>query len=150
MKEGRELLVGFVMISAVFVAVVGSLWLQGSNFGRPTRSVQALLASVGQLTEGNAVTYRGVRIGSVDAIEVEPGGASVRLSLLLRESIGLPDDAAVVLGPESLFGRGRRRSSVGKTIRAIRSWRFQAPQSRPGTRPLDRCSRATRCLSCRA
>jgi len=104
LKEGRELLVGFVMISAVFVAVVGSLWLQGSNFGRPTRSVQALLASVGQLTEGNAVTYRGVRIGSVDAIEVEPGGASVRLSLLLRESIGLPDDAAVVLGPESLFG----------------------------------------------
>jgi len=103
-KEGRELLVGFVIIAAVTVAVVGTLWLQGSNFGRPTTTVQTLIASVGQLTEGNAVTYRGVRIGTVDVIEVEPGGASVRVSLLLRENLGLPDDAAVVLGPESLFG----------------------------------------------
>ena len=104
MREGRELLVGFVIIAAVTAAVVGTLWLQGSNFGRPTTTVQTLLASVGQLTQGNAVTYRGVRIGTVEAIEVEPGGASVRVSLLLQENVGLPDDAAVVLGPESLFG----------------------------------------------
>jgi len=104
MKEGRELLVGFVIVVAVLAAVVGTLWLQGSTFGRPTTTVQALIASVGQLTEGNAVTFRGVRIGTVDAIQVEPGGGSVRLSLLLRDDLELPGDAAVVLGPESLFG----------------------------------------------
>lgn len=104
MREGRELLVGFVIIAAVVVAVVGTLWLQGSSFGRPTNTVEALLASAGQLTEGNAVTYRGVRIGTVDAIVVEPDGQSVRISLLLQEDVGLPSDAAVVLGPESLFG----------------------------------------------
>ena len=104
MKEGREILVGFVIIVAVIVAVTGTLWLQGSNFGRPTTTVQAMLGSVGQLSEGNPVTYRGVPIGFVDLIEVEPGGASVRVSLLLERDIALPDDAGLVLGPESLFG----------------------------------------------
>lgn len=104
MNQGRELLVGFVIIAAVVVGVAGTLWMQGSSFGRPQTTVEALLGSVGQLTEGNAVTYRGVRIGTVDAIQVEPRGASVRLSLLLQQDVALPDDAAVVLGPESLFG----------------------------------------------
>jgi len=104
MNRGRELLVGFVIIAAISVAVVGTLWLQGTNFGIVTTRVEVLLESAGQLGEGNVVTYRGVRIGRVSNIAVEPGGTGVRVSLLLQESVALPDDAAVVLGPESLFG----------------------------------------------
>jgi phospholipid/cholesterol/gamma-HCH transport system substrate-binding protein len=35
---------------------------------------------------------------------VEPGGDAVRITMLLSEEVQLPEDAAVVLGPESLFG----------------------------------------------
>lgn len=104
MTGRKELLVGSVIIAALAVAVVGTLWLQGTNFGRPTTEVDVLLESVGQLSEGNVVTYRGVRIGQVSAISVEPDGRVVRVSLLLDRAVELPTDAAVVLGPESLFG----------------------------------------------
>lgn len=104
MTRGKELLVGAVIILATAVAVLGTLWLQGTNFGRPLIPVQVLLESVAQLQEGNVVTYRGVRIGRVDAIAVEPGGSGVRVTLLLEQEVSLPLDAGVILGPESLFG----------------------------------------------
>lgn len=104
MKGRKELLVGSVIIAALTVGVVGTLWLQGTNFGRPTIAVDVLLESVGQLSEGNVVTYRGVRIGQVSAITVEPDGRVVRVGLLLDRAVELPSDAGVVLGPESLFG----------------------------------------------
>lgn len=104
MSGRRELLVGFVIIAAVAVGVVGSLWLQGTNFGRPTIPVEVLLESVGQLSAGNVVQYRGVNIGQVSFVAVEPGGEGVRVTLLLDRAVELPEDAAVVLGPESLFG----------------------------------------------
>jgi len=104
MNRNREFLVGLVIIVAIAVGVGGTLWLQGTNFGRATQTVHALLESAGQLSEGNPVTYRGVRIGNVSGVSVEPGGERVRITLLLTEPMELPVDAAVVLGPESLFG----------------------------------------------
>lgn len=103
--EGRkELLVGTVIVVSIAVGVVGTLWLKGTNFGNPTTEVDVLLESVGQLSEGNPVTYRGVGVGQVASVSVEPGGQAVRVGLLIRRALELPDDAGVVLGPESLFG----------------------------------------------
>jgi phospholipid/cholesterol/gamma-HCH transport system substrate-binding protein len=104
MSARREILVGTVIIVAVIVAVFGTLWLQGTNWGRPSIEVQVLLTDVAQLGEGDAVKYRGVNIGQVDAIEVDEGGQAVRLTLLLDAGVVLPDDPVVVVAPESLFG----------------------------------------------
>ncbi len=104
MSRNKEFLVGAVIIAAVIVGVGGTLWLQGTNFGRPTETVEALLESAGQLSEGNPVTYRGVTIGSVSSVTVEPAATAVRVTMLLTVPIELPEDAGVVLGPESLFG----------------------------------------------
>lgn len=103
MTRGKELLVGVVIIVAVAVAVVGTLWLQGTTFG-PVVTLDVLTESAGQLGEGNAVTYRGVRIGQVTTIEVLPDGSGVRISLLLEQDVALPGDAVAILQPESLFG----------------------------------------------
>ena len=101
--RGREFLVGIVIITAVTIAVVGTLWLQGTTFG-PVRTGTVLTESVGQLAEGNAVTYRGVRIGQVSTIRVLDDGSGVEVTLILAEAVRLPRDAVVVFGPESLFG----------------------------------------------
>jgi phospholipid/cholesterol/gamma-HCH transport system substrate-binding protein len=103
-SRDKEFQVGAVIIAAVIVAVGGTLWMQGTSFGRATQTVHAVLESAGQLSEGNPVTYRGVRIGRVATITVEPDGEGVRVALLLTDPVTLPADAAVVLGPESLFG----------------------------------------------
>ena len=103
MTRGREFLVGLVIIVSVATAVIGTLWLQGRTFG-PVRTATVLTESVGQLAEGNAVTYRGVRIGQVETIQVLDDGSVVEVILLLRQAVRLPVDAVVVFGPESLFG----------------------------------------------
>ncbi len=95
---------GLVILTALALAVIGTLWLKGTNFGRPTQVVEVLLESVAQLSRGNPVTYRGVRIGHVALISVEPGGASVRVTLLLDAGVPLPADAGVVLGSRSMMG----------------------------------------------
>lgn len=103
MTRGKEAMVGVVIILAITVAVVGTLWLQGRTFG-PVITASVLTESAGQLNGGNTVKYRGVGIGQVADISVLPDGSGVRVTLVFESDVTLPGDAAVVLGPESLFG----------------------------------------------
>jgi phospholipid/cholesterol/gamma-HCH transport system substrate-binding protein len=104
--QGRELVVGSVVIAAIAVVAVGTLWLKGTNFGVERTAVDVLVADVGQLTQGNSVKLRGVKIGQVEKVEVEPGGQVVRIELALEGDFAIQDprDAGVIIAPESLFG----------------------------------------------
>lgn len=104
MTRRKEIMVGLVIVAGVMAAVLGTLWLQNASFGRGTREVEALFLEVGQLMEGNAVKLRGVTIGQVEGISVEPGGEAVRVLMRVREDIQLPDNRVVISAPESMFG----------------------------------------------
>jgi phospholipid/cholesterol/gamma-HCH transport system substrate-binding protein len=104
MTRGREITVGFVIIAGIAVAVLGTLWLQDATFGRGTQEVDALFRQVGQLLDGSAVKLRGVSIGRVEGIAVEPNGTAVRVTMSVREDVTLPGNRAVILAPESMFG----------------------------------------------
>lgn len=104
MSRSRELVVGFWIVFGVAIMVFGTLWLQGTNFGRPVTEVDVLVSNVGLLAEGNAVKFRGVTVGRVGEFSITPGGAAVRIQLLLDGEVGLADDAVVILSTESLFG----------------------------------------------
>ena len=104
MTRRKEILVGLVIVAGVVAAVLGTLWLQDASFGRGTKAVEALFLEVGQLMEGNAVKLRGVTIGRVQGISVEPGGEAVRVRMRIREDIVLPDNRGVISAPESMFG----------------------------------------------
>lgn len=103
MRRGKEFLVGLVIIVALVLGVGGTLWLQGRTFG-PITIVDVLTESVGQLGEGNAVQYRGVRIGNVQTIAVLPDGSGVRVALVIQSQVPLPSDPAVLFAPEALLG----------------------------------------------
>jgi phospholipid/cholesterol/gamma-HCH transport system substrate-binding protein len=96
--------VGIVIIAALVVGVGGSLWLKGSNFGQVSVALEVLITDVAQLAPGSVVKFRGVQVGRVGLIEVEPDGQAVRVGLNLTEDIPLPADAGVILAPESFFG----------------------------------------------
>jgi phospholipid/cholesterol/gamma-HCH transport system substrate-binding protein len=100
----REFLVGLVIIAALVVAVLGTLYLEGTNWGRPSVIVEVLSTDVSQLAEGNAVKFRGVQVGRVRTIQVEPGGEAVRVTLRLDADLPSEEVAGVLLAPESFFG----------------------------------------------
>jgi len=134
MSHRREILVGTVIIMAVLVSVFGTLWLKGSNWGRPTIEVQVLLADVAQLAEGNVVKYRGVSIGLVETITVEQSGQAVRLTLLLDQDVVLPADAVVVVAPESLFGSWQAEIVARERYPSFLFYDVPAGAAEPGVR----------------
>ncbi len=104
MNVKRDALVGVVLVGAAVLAVVGTLWLQGVMVRGDYREVEAVFSEVGLIRSGNAVKFRGVGIGRVRSISVDPDGERVRLELRIRTDVQLPEDAVVVLSPESMFG----------------------------------------------
>ena len=104
MTRRLEIMVGLVIVAGVVAAVFGTLWLQDASFGRGTQEVEALFQEVGQLMRGNSVKLRGVTIGQVQEIMVEPDGNAVRVRMRIRDGLVLPENRAVLLAPESMFG----------------------------------------------
>lgn len=104
MSIGRELLVGSVVLGGIAVAVAGSLWLSGSGLGSENIPLEVVVRDIGQLREGNPVKYRGVPMGRVRAFSVVEGGDAIRVRVYLDSDLSLPEDAAALIAPESLFG----------------------------------------------
>ncbi len=103
MTRRNEVMVGLVIVAGVLVTVLGTLWLQGRQWGQVTR-VEVVVLEAGQLLPGNPVKLRGVAIGRVQDVRVDDAGDAVRVLMELRGDVRLPADPGVILAPESLFG----------------------------------------------
>jgi ABC-type transporter Mla subunit MlaD len=68
MKGRNEFLVGLVLLLSVSAVVAGALWLSEADIGRREALHVARFRTVGGLTPGAPVTYRGVRVGRVEGI----------------------------------------------------------------------------------
>jgi phospholipid/cholesterol/gamma-HCH transport system substrate-binding protein len=105
MKLKNEVMVGVVVVVGIIIAVIGAFWLSGTPFGAEQRPLRAVFGEVGELRSGNPVKFRGVQVGRVDEIDVDPTGLGVRVTMQLDDpDFVLPPDPGVVLAPASLFG----------------------------------------------
>ena len=104
MTHGKEVVVGLIIIAAVLVTAIGTLWLKGTRWGETFTDVDVLVRDVGQLQQGNEVKFRGVPIGRVTEIDVTEDGDAVRVRMELEGEVDLASDAVVIIAPESLFG----------------------------------------------
>lgn len=104
MKKRTEFVVGVVILAAAVLVLGGTLWLQGGGFGGDWIELEARLHEVGQLQQGNAVKFRGVPIGRVGAIRLEPDGRGVRVMMNIEPDVPLPADPVVLAAPGSMFG----------------------------------------------
>jgi phospholipid/cholesterol/gamma-HCH transport system substrate-binding protein len=100
----NEVRVGVVLILGVLLIVFGTIWLQGWRLGREEQEVTAWFREVGQIQRGNPVKLRGVHIGRVEAITLNPAAHGVEVRLSVGSDVRLPDDPVVLLAPESVFG----------------------------------------------
>lgn len=103
MDRRRDALVGAVVLLGVVAGVGGATWLMG-GWGSEGQTVRAVAPSAGQMVAGASVKFRGVDVGRVDGVDIAPGGAAVVIEMTVRPELALPDGAAVLLAPESMFG----------------------------------------------
>lgn len=104
MTRRNEASVGLVVIAGILLVVFGTIWMRGLRLGHEEVTVMARFHEVGQLLTGSSVKFRGVPIGRVENIALEPGGAAVIVTMSVSGDVQLPDDRVVVVAPESLFG----------------------------------------------
>ncbi|MEX2527780.1 MAG: MlaD family protein [Gemmatimonadota bacterium] len=104
MKRLNETMVGVVLVLGVVVAVAGTLFLQGVDWRGNQVELEGLFYEVGLIQPGNPVRVRGVRIGRVAGVDVMPGGEAVRVRVQVDSQVALPQDAGMILAPESMFG----------------------------------------------
>jgi phospholipid/cholesterol/gamma-HCH transport system substrate-binding protein len=100
----NEVVVGAVVLLAIALLIVGTIWLKGTGFGREETEIRARFGQVGQLLKGNAVKLRGVPIGRVESIELDPAGTGVIITMAVDSRVRFPEDPVVILSPESMFG----------------------------------------------
>ena len=102
MKGRNEFLVGLVLLVTLLVVVGGALWLSESDIGQRESLHVARFRTVGGLTPGAPVTYRGVRVGRVEAIRL--ADQFVEADLKVYQGVELPAKPAVIAASQSLFG----------------------------------------------
>lgn len=102
MKGRNEFLVGLVLLLAIAAVVGGALWLSEANIGKRESVHVARFRTVGGLTPGAPVTYRGVRVGRVEGIRL--ADRFVEADLKIYQGVELPTRPAVIAASQSLFG----------------------------------------------
>jgi phospholipid/cholesterol/gamma-HCH transport system substrate-binding protein len=101
-KRRNEFLVGLVLLLSLGAVVGGALWLSEADIGRREAMHVARFRTVGGLTPGAPVTYRGVRVGRVEAIRL--ADQFVEADLRVFQGVDLPNKPAVIAASQSLFG----------------------------------------------
>lgn len=104
MSMRNEVRVGIVFILGIALIVGGIIWMRGWRVGRQEHEVSAWFREIGQLQTGNPVKLRGVAIGRVEEIVLDSRSTGVLVHMSVSSDVALPEDAVVILSPESMFG----------------------------------------------
>ena len=102
MRYGREAIVGSIVIVAVVIFVVGTMWLSGRSIG-DRQLVRVRFANVGGLKRASPVRISGVQVGRVEHIELEDVGR-VLVSLSISPKIKPRIDASARLAATGFVG----------------------------------------------
>lgn len=102
----NELKIGLTVILAVFVAYLGFRFMSDVPLFRQTHQVVSTFDRVDGLSAGNLVYMNGVKIGSVNNIELAPDHR-VRVTMSVEMDVDVPEDSRALLTSFGLFdGKG--------------------------------------------
>jgi len=76
MKRTNDLLVGSIVLLVILTLTGATLWVKQTDIGERRSKVVARFRDVGNARVGNAVVIRGVRAGTIEAIELARGAAA--------------------------------------------------------------------------
>ena len=104
MKRPNEVVVGAVILASIALIVWGTIWMKGNGFGKEQTIVRARVTEAGQLLKGGKVKLRGVPIGRVEDIALQPFSRGLIVTISSDRNVTLPEDPVALLSPESMFG----------------------------------------------
>lgn len=97
-----ELYIGIGMTLATLAVIVGVLYLSNSNFLKKGLGIHVIVPEAGDLTTGDDVFLRGVKIGSVREISIR--NASVDVHLKIEKAKNIPVDSKFVIEQKNILG----------------------------------------------
>ena len=103
MKRANEFVVGVVVLVSVALVVAAALWLSETRISRKEQLHTVRFVSVGGLKVTTPVTFRGVRVGRIEAIRLTSDDW-VEADVRIYAGVALPPEPIVVGAPSSLFG----------------------------------------------
>lgn len=103
MKRANEFVVGVVVLVSVALVVAAALWLSETRISRKEQLHTVRFVSVGGLKVTTPVTFRGVRVGRIEAIRLTSDNW-VEADVRIYAGVALPAEPIVVGAPSSLFG----------------------------------------------
>jgi phospholipid/cholesterol/gamma-HCH transport system substrate-binding protein len=99
----QEVTVGGLVLAAIAVFVLGTMWLGGKSLRTGEQLLQVQFSNVGNLKVGNPVKVSGVTLGSVEAIRFEDVG-KVMVGVRLDPRIQPKADARARISAVGLVG----------------------------------------------
>ncbi len=104
LKYSNELKVGAAIVIAVLAAFAGVRFFQDVPLFGSSYMMEAKFDSAGGLVAGNPVRMKGVRVGSVEDVTLDPETQTVRVRFQLSEGVRVPEESTAQVSGISAFG----------------------------------------------
>lgn len=132
-RHPAEMQVGILVLVSLLILAGGVLWVSGAGFGGGIR-LYAVAPNAAAASEGDAVTLRGVQVGTIEGIQLVPDG--VVLSLNVREAESLPADTRVVIHGGGFLGTATVEMVPGSARAPVRAGDTLRAEAPPGIRDM--------------
>lgn len=100
--RGAEIQVGALVIVTVVALILGLFWISDLRLGGSSLAIYGLAADAGQITPDSPVFLRGVEVGSVTDVRLEP--SRVVLGMSFFADVDLPSDTRGVIKAAGFLG----------------------------------------------
>ncbi len=104
MQYSNELKVGAAIVIAAIVAIAGVRFFQNVPLLGDSYILYAEFDDAGGLVSGNPVQMKGVKVGSVDGVRLNPETQQVRVRLKLQSGSVVPEGSRAQISGISAFG----------------------------------------------
>lgn len=104
MRISKELRIGLLVTISVLVFFAGFYFLKGSNLFSSDKIYYCFYDNVQGLQPSAAIQIRGLQVGKVEAIELNPNGKGVKVTLAIKKKYELPRGTVAQLFSGDLLG----------------------------------------------
>lgn len=132
MLRSMEARVGLVVLAALAIFVFSLFWVRDFRLDRERYQLHIVFSTVGGLSEGDPVQVAGVQKGQVTAIQLQPQG--VRVTISLDGDVQLPADSRFSIQNMGLMGEKFVAVDPGSGLRSPPGAEDTA-EAAPGDRP---------------
>jgi len=104
MKLAKEARVGLLGLVSLVVLYLGFNFLKGSDLFSTENEYKVIFQDVQGLQNSNAVTFNGVVVGRVMALETDQKNNRINVTLAVRKKIDITDQTIALLADDGLIG----------------------------------------------